>query len=156
MMISRIIQNNHHLFSSGTMADQVFQTFTKSFSIELFPLLGQPSSVPQMNRPIASYLLMGRGLPEDRISNLRRNPHHISRPMLLKMALIQAPKIKIVPSYPLPKFSYMPLVLLGFLLQSLLWACVCEIPAGEKDVDTTSSHPSNQISDRIKGRFERE
>jgi hypothetical protein len=66
--------------------------------------------------------------------------------MLLKMALIQTPKIKVVSSYPLPKFFYMPLVLLGSLLQSLLGACVAGIPAGEKDVDTASFQPSNQIS----------
>jgi hypothetical protein len=144
MMISRIIENNHHLFLSGTMMDQVFQKFAKRFSIELLPLLGQQSPIPQMNCPIQPYLLMGRSLPENRIFNLMRNPHHRSRSMLLKMALIQAPKIKVVSSHPLAEFFYMLLALLGLRLQSLHGAYVAGTPADEKGADIVSSQPSNQ------------
>jgi hypothetical protein len=144
MMISRIIENNHHLFLSGTMMDQVFQKLAKGFSVELFPLLGQQASIPQMNCPVYPYLLMRRSLPENRILNLRRNPHHISRPMLLKMVLIQTPKIKVVSSRPLAEFFYMLLALLGLRLQSLHGAYVAGTPTDEKGADIVSSPPSNQ------------
>jgi len=129
------------------MTDKVFQKFTKSFSVELLPLLGQQSAIPQMDGPIHSYLLMGRGLPENRIFHLRRNPHHIPGPMLLEMALIQTPKIKVIPSHPLAEFFYMPVVLPGFLLQSLHGAYAAGIPTDEKGVDIVWSQSSSQISD---------
>jgi hypothetical protein len=146
MMISRIIQNNHHLLPSGTMTDKIFQKFAKGFPIELLPLLCQQSAIPQMNCPIHSYLLMGRSLPEDRIFNLRRNPHNISRSVLLKMALIQTPKVKVISSHPLAKFFYMLLGPLDLLLKSLHEACVAETPADEKGVDIVSPQPLNQTS----------
>jgi hypothetical protein len=67
--------------------------------------------------------------------------------MLLKMALIQTPKIKVILSHPLAEFFYMPLVLLDFLLQSLHAAYVAGIPVDEKGVDIVWSQPSNQTSD---------
>jgi hypothetical protein len=146
MMIPRIIQNNHHLLPSGTMTDKVFQKFAKGFPVKLLPLLCQQPAIPQMNCPIHPYLLMGRSLPEDRIFNFRRNPHNISRSMLLKMTLIQTPKVKVISCHPVAEFFYMILGPLDLLLQSLHEACVAEIPADEKDVDIVSPQPLNQTS----------
>jgi len=66
--------------------------------------------------------------------------------MLLKMALIQTPKIKVIPSDPLAEFFYMPVVPLGLLRQSLHGACVAETPTGEKGADIVWSQLSNQTS----------
>jgi hypothetical protein len=67
--------------------------------------------------------------------------------MLLEMAFIQTPKIKVIPSHPLAEFFYMPVVLPGFLLQSLHGAYVAGIPTDEKGVDIVWSQSSNQTSD---------
>jgi hypothetical protein len=128
------------------MTDKIFQKFAKGFPIELLPLLCQQSAIPQMNCPIHSYLLMGRSLPEDRIFNLGRNPHNISRSVLLKMALIQTPKVKVVSSHPLAEFFYMLLGPLDLLPQSHHEVCVAGTPTDEKGADFVSPQPLNQTS----------
>jgi hypothetical protein len=128
------------------MTDKVFQKFAKGFPVEFLPLLCQQSAIPQMNGPIHSYLFMSWSLPKNRIFNLRRNPHNTSRPMLLKMALIQTPKIKVISSHPLAEFFYMLFGPLDFLLQSLHEVCVAGSPTDEKGVDIVSPQPLNQIS----------
>jgi hypothetical protein len=145
MMISGIIENNHHLFLSGTMMDQVFQKLAKGFSVELFPLLGQQASIPQMNCPVYPYLLMRRSLPENRIFNLMRNPHHISRSVLLEMTLIQTPKVEVISSHEPKKFFYMPLGLLDWLPRSFPEACAVETPNGERGADIVGRPSLSQI-----------
>jgi len=44
VMISGVIQNNHHFLSGKTMTNQMRQKNLKGFSIELFPLLSYQSS----------------------------------------------------------------------------------------------------------------
>src|SRR3974377_932956 len=118
VMISEVIQNNHHFLSGKTMPNQMGQKNLKSVSIELFPLLGDQSPFLQTNGPKHPNGLMRRCLPENRIFHLGRNPHDIPRPMLLEMQLIQTPKIKIFSSQKPAKFFYMPPALGDWLRQS--------------------------------------
>ena len=47
MMISEVIQNDHHLLIGGAMAKEVFQEFTRSLPVEFVPLLSHQSAIPQ-------------------------------------------------------------------------------------------------------------
>jgi len=168
MMITRIVQNDHHLPLSGAITEKMIQKRAESLPVELFPLLGHQPPLPQMNGPIQSDLLMGRSLPEDRVFDLGRNPHHIPRSVLLKMALIQTPKVKIFSSQEAPEFFYMPADPPDSPLRSLPEAYVAEIPDDEKAVDivvprsltqipslnggTTESHPI--VPENIQKRWE--
>jgi hypothetical protein len=67
--------------------------------------------------------------------------------MLLKMALIQTPKVKVVSSHPLAEFFYMLLGPLDLPLQSHHEVCVAGTPTDEKGVDFVSPQPLNQTSD---------
>jgi len=75
-------------------------------------------------------------MPEDRIFDVGRNPHHVPRPVLLKMALIETPKVKVLSSHEPAKVFYMPPVPPGWLLRSSPEACVGETQIDGKDVDT--------------------
>jgi hypothetical protein len=145
MMITRIVQNDHHLPLSGAITEKMIQKRAESLPVELFPLLGHQPPLPQMNGPIQSDLLMGRSLPEDRVFNLGRNPHHIPRSVLLKMALIQTPKVKVISSHEPTKFFYMPLGPPDWLLRSFPEACAVETPNGERGVDIVGPPSLGQI-----------
>jgi len=135
MMISGIIQNDHHLLVRGTMAKEVLQEFTKSLSAEFVPLLCYQSVIPQTDGSKHPDLFVGWSMPEDRIFNLDRNPHHISRSVLLKMTLIQTPKVQVISSHEPTKFFYMPVGPLDWLLRSFPEAYVVETLDGERGVD---------------------
>jgi hypothetical protein len=135
MMISGVIQNDHHLLVGGTMAKEVFQEFTKGLPVEFVPLLCYQSAFPQTDGSKHPDLFVCRSMPEDRIFDFDRNPHHISRSVLLKMTLIQTPKVKVISSHEPMNFFYMPLGPPDWLLRLSPEACVVEIPDGERGVD---------------------
>jgi hypothetical protein len=145
MMISGVIQNNHHLLVGGTMAKEVFQEFTKSLPVEVVPLLGYQSAIPQSDGSKHPDLFMRRSLPEDRIFDIERDPHYISRSVLLKMTLIQTPKVKVISSHEPTKFFYMPVGPPDWLLRLFPAACAVETPNGERAVDIVGFPSLRQI-----------
>jgi len=126
-MILGIIQNNHHLSWRTAVTEKMGQEYLKRFSIKDFPLLNHQFPVLQTNGPKHPNGLMRRGVPENGIFDLGRNPHHISRAVLLEMALIQTPKIKIVSSQKLANFFYRQPVLRDLRRPSLPAASDAEI-----------------------------
>jgi hypothetical protein len=106
-MIFGIIQNNDHLSWGTAVTEKMGQEYLKGFSIKDFPLLSHQFSVLQPNGPKHPNGLMRWGMPENGIFYLGRNPHHRSGAMLLEMALIQTPEIKIVSSQKPAQFFYM-------------------------------------------------
>jgi hypothetical protein len=145
MMISGVIQNDHHLLVGGTMAKEVFQEFTKSLPVEFVPLLCYQSTIPQTDGSKHSDLFVCRSMPEDRIFDIERDPHHISRSVLLKMTLIQTPKVKVISSHEPTKFFYMLLGLPDWLLRSFPEVCAVETPNGERGVDIVGLPSLSQI-----------
>jgi hypothetical protein len=74
-------------------------------------------------------------VPKNRIFHLGWNPHDIPGAVLLEMALIQTPKIKVFSSQKLTKFFYMLPAPRDFLRQLLPVAYVGEIQTDGKFVD---------------------
>jgi hypothetical protein len=135
MMVSGVIQNNHHFLSRETVTKKMGQKYLKRLPVKIFPLLRYQFPVSQTDGPKHPNRLMRWGLPEDGVFQLRGNPHHIPGAMLLEMALIQTPKIKVFSSQKLAKFFYMPPALRDLLRQSPPVAYVGEIQTDEKSAD---------------------
>jgi len=145
MMIPGVIQNDYHLFLGWTMAKKVFQELTKSLPIEFVPLLCYQSTIPHTDGSKHPDLFVCRSVPEDRIFDIERDPHHIARSVLLEMTLIQTPKVEVISSHELKKFFYMPLGLLDWLPRSFPEACAVETPNGERGADIVGRPSLNQI-----------
>jgi hypothetical protein len=111
------------------------QEYLKRLPVKILPLLGYQFPVLQTDGPKHPNGLMRGCVPKNRIFHLGWNPHDIPRAMLLEMALIQTPKIKVFSSQKLTKFFYMPPAPRGFLPQLLPVACVDEIQADGKFAD---------------------
>jgi len=105
------------------------QKYLKRLAVKILPLLGYQFPVLQTDGPKDSNTLMSRSMPKDRVFHLGWNPHDIPGPMLLEMALIQTPKIKIFSPQKLTKFFYMPSAPQDLLPQSLPAVYVGEIQA---------------------------
>jgi len=118
MVITGIIQNHNHFFLSNPVFQEGFQETFKRFPIELRGRLRKQPAVTQLDHAKHAHLFPGRGMPYNRISHLRRNPHDISRTPLLKMILIFTPEVQVTPSSEPTKFFYMPPELPGPPLQS--------------------------------------
>jgi len=135
MMVSGVIQNNDHFLLRETVTKKMDQKYLKCLPVKIFPLLSDQFSVPQTDRPKHPYRLMRWGVPENGVFHLGGNPHHIAGAMLLEMALIQTPKIKVASSQKLTQFFYMPPALRDLLRQSPPGASVGEIQTGGKSAD---------------------
>jgi hypothetical protein len=135
MMISRIIQNNHHFLLRKTVTKKMGQEYLKRLPVKILPLLGYEFPVLQTDGPKDPNGFMRGCVPKNRIFHLGWNPHDIPGAVLLEMALIQTPKIKVFSSQKLTKFFYMPPAPRDWLRQSLPVACVGEIQADGKSVD---------------------
>jgi hypothetical protein len=145
MMIAGVIQEDHHLLVGWTMAKEVFQELTKSLPIEFVPLLCYQSAILHTDGSKHPDLFVCRGVPEDRIFDIERDPHHIARSVLLEMAFIQTPKVEVISSHEPKKFFYMPLGLLDWLPRSFPEACAVETPNGERGADIVGPPSLNQI-----------
>ena len=126
MMISGIIQNNHHFLLGVTVTKKMPQEYLKRLAVKILPLLGYQFPVLQTDGPKHPYRLMRGCMPKNRIFHFRWNPHDVPGAMLLEMALIQTPKIKIFSSQKLTKFFYMPPAPRDVLRQSLPVVCAGE------------------------------
>jgi hypothetical protein len=135
MMISGIVENNHHFLLREAVAKEMGQKYLKRLTVKIFPLLGYQFPVLQTDSPKHPNGLVRRCVPENGIFHLGRNPHDIPRAMLLEMALIQTPKIKISSSQKLAKFFYMPPAPPDSLRRSPLGAYVGEIQTDGKSAD---------------------
>jgi hypothetical protein len=134
-MVSRIIQNNHHFLLRVTVTEKRGQKYLKRLSVKILPLLGYQFPVLQTDGAKHPNGLMCRCVPKNGIFHLGRNPHNIPGAMLLEMALIQTPKIKVFSSQKLTKFFYMPPAPRDLLRQSLPVAYVGEIQTDGKFAD---------------------
>ena len=126
------------------MAKKMFQEYPKSLPVELFPLLGHQSTILQTDGTKDPDFFVCWNMPEDRIFDFGRNPHNVPRSVLLEMAFIEAPKIKVVSSQKPANFFYMPPAPPGWLLRSAPGAYVGETQSDGKDVDTVVPLPLNQ------------
>ena len=72
VMISGVIQNDHHLLVGGTMAKEMFQEFSKGLPVEFVPLLCYQSAFPQTDGSEHPDLFVCRSMPEDRIFEHRK------------------------------------------------------------------------------------
>jgi len=117
------------------MAKEVFQEFTKSLPVEGVPRLGYQSAIPQLDGSKHPDLFLCRSMPEDRIFDIERGPYYISRSVLLKMTLIQTPKVTVISSHEPTKFFYMPAGPPDWLMRLFPPACAVETPNGERAVD---------------------
>ena len=135
MMVSGIIQNNHHFLLRKTMTKKMGQKYLKRLPVKILPLLGYQFPVLQTHGPKHPNGLMRRCMPKNGIFHLGWNPHNIPGAMLLEMALIQTPKIKVFSSQKLTKFFYMPSAPRDLLRQSLPLAYGGEIQTDGKFVD---------------------
>ena len=111
------------------------QEYLKRPPVKILPLLGYQFPVLQTDGPKHPNALVCRCVPKNRIFHLGWNPHDIPRAMLLEMALIQTPKIKVFSSQKLTKFFYMPPAPQDLLRQSLPVACVGETQTDGKFAD---------------------
>src|SRR5512139_2676370 len=95
MMVSGIIQNNHHFLLREAVTKKMGQEYLKRLPVKILPLLGYQFPVLQTDGPKHPNGLMRRCVPKNGIFHLGWNPHDIPRAKLLEMALIQTPKIKV-------------------------------------------------------------
>ncbi len=94
-MISNVVSNDNYLPArTRTDLSQLFQKIKVGFGIKTmrFSSIDQ-FPIPQPYRPKVSHASSSRMMPKHRIFRLGRNPHPTPGAILLKMDLIQSPKI---------------------------------------------------------------
>jgi hypothetical protein len=95
------------------MAYEGFKEDLKGHPIERRMELGNQLAQAEIDGTKKSDGFSRRSMEEEWIGVFRRNPHDTAGPMLLEMALIQAPHINALVSYVSVKFFYMPFGPLG-------------------------------------------
>lgn len=104
VMISSVVQNNHHASVPAAMPYELPQEFAERQRIELRCQLRHQLAGAQIDRPELGDRLPRGSVQQYRICLLGRNPHYTAGSMLLEMAFIQAPQVKIFVATEAKKF----------------------------------------------------
>ena len=93
-----IIENNDHLPTPSLVAHKLLQKGERGLGTELLGSHGDESSVCDAHRPKDRDAFPGWGMEYNRVHILRWDPHGAPGAMLLEMAFVLAPQIKIISS----------------------------------------------------------
>jgi len=138
MVIPGVIEKDNHLPPLPASGEKSFQECLEGLGVEGRRTHGHQPSRTEGNSPIKTHLFSRRCMPEDRILHLRGNPRCTPGPMLLKMALIQTPKIEVFPVDPSMEFFYMPAVPRDRPRRSPPEVCVAGTPSCERSSGTVA------------------
>lgn len=106
MMIGGVVEHENHALTARAMSQKLFE---KSFEGERIELRGgRPDELPraQTDRAEAGNRLSGRRMHEDGVFNLGGDPHPRPGAVLLEVAFVHAPQLKIHATSEAPQFFF--------------------------------------------------
>lgn len=109
MVMPGVVCNHDHLSIRAGMTKKDSQKSLECLGVERLGRLGDQAPVGRADGPVHRHRLAGRRMIEDRIGVFRGNPHDAPGPVLLKMASIGEPQIKVISSGQSSEFFYMRL-----------------------------------------------
>lgn len=92
MVIPGIVQDDDHPFPAGPMSEQLGKEVLEGLGIEHFVHGMDELSRAETYGPEAGHRLPRGRMFQDRVLDLRRDPHPGAGPVLLEVALVQAPE----------------------------------------------------------------
>lgn len=95
MVPTGIVYNDNHFAAFTMTADKAFHVPLKSHGIKSIGTFGNKSSISDTNCPENPYVLSGRRMQDNGVLYVRSNPHGAARTVLLEMALILKPQVKV-------------------------------------------------------------
>ena len=109
MVMPGVVCNDDHLPIRAGMTNKDPQKSLECLGVECLGRLGDQAPVGRADGPVHRHRLAGRRMIEDGIGVFRGNPHDAPGPVLLKMASIGEPQIKVISSGQSSEFFYMRL-----------------------------------------------
>ena len=104
VVVPGIVQDDDHPFPMGPMPEQLGKEVLESLGIEHFVHRMDKLSRVQAYCPEAGHRLPRGRVFQDRVLDLRRDPHPGAGPVLLEVAFVQAPEFDALNSFQPAKF----------------------------------------------------
>lgn len=106
MVITRVVEDHQHFLSPPIMAQQLLKKSLEALGVELVFAADDQTTVGFAHRAEHRHAFASGGMKEDRVHNLRRHPHDAAGTMLLEMAFVLKPQLKVFASGETQEFFY--------------------------------------------------
>jgi len=135
-MVTGIVEHEEHPPSRGLLAQQSLEEALEGRGVEDWAHHAYELAAAQTDGAEASHGLSSRRMPQDRVLDLRRNPHATTRTVLLEVTFIQAPQFDVGAPSQATEFFLLPRLLADRIGQLEGAACVAGTASGEIIADT--------------------
>lgn len=106
MVVARVIEDDHHLPSPPVMSQHLLEERLEALRVELFFTPNDQTPVSCTYCAEHRHAFPSGGMKEDGIHYFWRYPHNATRAMLLEMAFVLKPHLKVFASGEAQEFFY--------------------------------------------------